>query len=84
MEQTLLFAYCECETLAITLARWPATPSSPRCAFSFSLLDRAERLLVEAQVSLKDFCNSLSYQWHFPELKVQRKNYIIFTSSLFN
>ena len=74
-EQSVLFTYCGCEALAITLARaelWPATPSSPRCEFYFSLLEWAERLLVEAQVSLKDFCNSLSYQWHFPEFKVQR------------
>jgi len=69
----VLFAYCGCEALAITLARaelWPATPSNPRCAFSFSLLDLAEGLLLEAQVSLKDFCNSLGYHWHFPEFKV--------------
>ena len=64
----VLFTSCGCEALAITLARAelrPATLSNPRCALSFSLLDRADGLLVESQVSLKDFCNSLSYHWHF-------------------
>ena len=34
-----MFTYCECEALGLTLARaelWPATPSNPRCAFSFA------------------------------------------------
>ena len=70
-----MFTYCECEALGLTLARaelWPATPSNPRCVFSFALLDRAERLMMEAQVSLKDFCGSLKFQWHSPKFKVTK------------
>ena len=40
MEHSILFVYCTCEALAITLARaelWPATPTSPKFAFSFAL-----------------------------------------------
>ena len=62
MEHSIFFVYCTCEALAITLVRaelWPATPTSPKFTFSFALLDWAESLLLEAQVSLKDFCSSL-------------------------
>ena len=46
--------------------------SSLRCAFSFSILDRAERLLSTSLIKrlLQQF---ESYQWHFPEFKVQIK-----------
>jgi hypothetical protein len=46
----------------VTLARahlWPASPSYPQYAFSFSLLDWAESLLLECQVALKDFCQAI-------------------------
>ena len=69
----ILFVYCICEALAITMARaelWPATPTSPKFAFSFALLDWAESLLLEAQVSLKDFCNSLKFRCHSQVNKV--------------
>ena len=73
MEHSILFVYCICEALAITMARaelWPATPTSPKFAFSFALLDWAESLLLEAQVSLKDFCNSLKFRCHSQVNKV--------------
>jgi hypothetical protein len=53
---------CDCEPLTVTLARahlWPASPSYPQYAFSFSLLDWAESLLLECQVALKDFCQAI-------------------------
>ena len=73
MEHSILFVYCLCEALAITMARaelWPATPTSPKFAISFALLDWAESLLLEAQVSLKDFCNSLKFRCHSQVNKV--------------
>ena len=62
IEHSIDFMCCDCEPLPLTLARaelWPATPSHPRLAFTFSLLDWAEALLLESQVALKDFCSSL-------------------------
>ncbi len=59
------FLCCDCEPLAVTLSRaklWPATPSNPRLAFSYGLLDLAEALLLECQVSLKDFSNALKFR----------------------
>jgi hypothetical protein len=44
---------------------WPATPTNPQYAFSFALLDWAEALLLECQVSLKDFCSALTFRAHF-------------------
>ena len=73
LEHQLLFITCSCELLSVTLARaelWPATPTNPRYAFSFTLLDWAEALLLESQVALKDFCKSLSFRCPFHLLKV--------------
>lgn len=53
---------CSCEPIAVTLARaelWPATPTNPRFAYTFKLLNWIEALMLECQVSLKDFCQSL-------------------------
>ena len=64
---------CECEPLALTLARaqlWPASPTYPRYAFSFSLLDWAESLLREFQVALKDFCHTLYFRCPFKILSM--------------
>lgn len=72
-EHKLLFMSCGCEPLAVTMARaelWPATPSNPRYAFSFSLLDWMEALLLEAQVSVKDFWNTLKFRCPFHLLGV--------------
>ena len=73
MEHKLQFACFHCEPLAITLARaelWPASPSNPHYAFSFALLDWAEALLLECQVSLKDFCNALKFMSTFQMSRV--------------
>lgn len=73
MEHKILFATCSCEPLPITLARaelWPATPHNPHFAFTFSLLDWAEALMLECQVALKDFCSSLKFRCPFNVLKV--------------
>ncbi len=67
------FTCCACEPLVVTLARarlWPATPSNPRFAFSFALLDLAEALLLECQVAIKDYCSALRFRNPFPEVKV--------------
>lgn len=73
MEHIIQFVYCSCEALAITLARaelWPATPVNPRYAFAFDLLNWAEALLLEAHVSLKDFCKSLRLRCPIQIIKV--------------
>ena len=67
------FIYCDCEPLAVLLVRaklWPATPHHPRFAFTFGLLDWAEALMLECQVSLKDFNNALKFRNPFCALKV--------------
>jgi len=73
MEHSIQFVHCNCEALAITLARaqlWPATPVNPQYAFTFDLLDWAEALLLEAHVSLKDFCKSLKLRCSIHIVKV--------------
>lgn len=58
------FVSCDCEPLAVILSRtklWPASPTNPRFAFSFALLDWAEALLLECQVALKDFSSALKF-----------------------
>lgn len=74
------FMSCGCEPLAVTMARaelWPATPTNPRYAFVFPLLDWAEALLLESQVSLKDFCNTLKYRCPFHLLKVNNRQHLL-------
>ena len=80
MEHTIEFVHCDCEPLAVTLIRakfWPATPHSPRLVFPFSLLDWAESLLLECQVSLKDFCTALYFRCPYPSPKAITVHYII-------
>ena len=45
----------------IQLNYWPATPSRPSIAFSFSLLDWLQALLLECQVPVQDFSNALEF-----------------------
>ena len=74
LEHKVQFISCGCESLAVTMTRaelWPATPTNPRCAFTFALLDWAEALLLEAQVSLQDFCKSLKFRCPFFSTKVE-------------
>lgn len=73
IEHKLHFTRCKCEPLAVTITRaqlWPATPTNPSYAFTFSLLDWAEALMLESQVALKDFCNTLKFKCPFHSLKV--------------
>ena len=58
------FMCCSCEGLSVTLARarlWPATPANPKLAFTFELLNLVEAMMLECQVSLKDFCEALKF-----------------------
>ena len=74
-EHKLQFTYCSCEPLPITMARanlWPASPSNPSYAFSFALLDWAEALLLECQVSLQDFCHALKFRSTFRTFEVSK------------
>ncbi len=73
-QHSINFASCGCEPLPVTLARaklWPATPHHPRMVFTFGLLDWVEALMLEAQVSLHDFCRSLTFRGGLKLLKVQ-------------
>ena len=82
MEHTIEFVHCDCEPLAVTLIRakfWPATPHSPRLVFPFSLLDWAESLLLECQVSLKDFCTALYFRCPCPSPKASITVHYIIT-----
>jgi hypothetical protein len=67
---------CKCEPVVSTMVRarlWPASPHRPQLAFTFELLDWAEALLLECQVSLMDFCKALCFKC--PHLVVKRKGY---------
>lgn len=73
MERMVSITCCDCEPLAVALVRarlWPASPRFPKYAFSFDLLDWAEALLLECQVSLKDFCNALYFRCPYSVDKV--------------
>lgn len=53
---------CSCEEEAVTLLRynlWPSSPKHPRLAFHTDLLRSLNGLLLECQVSVKGFCESL-------------------------
>lgn len=76
-EHAIEFMCCSCEPLAVTMARarlWPATPYNPRICFTFDLLDWAEALMLECQVSLKDFCASLCFKCPYLFEKVHHNN----------
>ena len=45
----------------IELGYWPATPSRPNLAFSFSFLDWMEALLLEAQVPSQGYCTAIEF-----------------------
>ena len=60
----LRVAFCHCEPDIVTLVQlnyWPATPSRPSIAFSFSLLDWLQALLLECQVPVQNFSNALEF-----------------------
>ena len=49
---------------------WPTTPSNPHMAFTFNLLDWAEALLLECQVSVQDLCKALYFKCPYKIFKV--------------
>ena len=54
--------FCKCKLDAhrlMELGYWPATPSCPMLAFSMSLIDWMEALLLECQVAVQDFTCAL-------------------------
>ena len=58
VEHTITLICCQCEAVAVTMARaqlWPATAQNPQLAFTFELLDWAKTLLYECQIAVKDF-----------------------------
>ena len=79
MEHKLQFFPCGCEPLAVTMTRaklWPASSTNPRFAFTFALLDWAEACLLEAHVSLQDFCNTLKFRCPFHNLRYDHYSFI--------
>ena len=68
-----MFATCACEPLVFTMVRarlWPS-PQRPRYGFSFEVLDWAEVLLLEAQVSVNDFCKAVNFRCYHNVMKVK-------------
>ena len=49
---------------------WPASPHCPQLAFTFSLMDWVEALMMECQVALKDFCAALYFKCPYVVKKV--------------
>ena len=71
-EHNILLICCQCEPVVVTMVRarlWLAAPQRPHLAFTFELLDWAEALLLECQVSLMDFCKALCFK--YPHLVVK-------------
>ena len=80
IEHEIFLVSCECESTAVTMTRarmWPASPLKPRLAFSFDLLNWAEALLLECQVSVNDFCKALNFKCPHLVFKVSIKVIII-------
>ncbi len=63
-------ATCACEPLVSTLVK-----ARRHLAFTFELLDWIEALLLEAQVSLNDFCKALRFKCHHVAAKVRFNSY---------
>jgi len=62
--RTLSVMFCPCESDVVKLIKlnyWPATPARPSIAFSFSLLDWLEALLLECQVALHDATEAIAF-----------------------
>ena len=62
--QDIEFPSCPCEGVVVNLIKfqyWPGSPANPLIAFSFSLLDMLEALLLECQVAVQDFTQAITY-----------------------
>lgn len=58
----VMVEYCACHTKVerlFQLGLWPATPSTPKLAFTTSLFDLIHSMTLECQVSLHDICRML-------------------------
>lgn len=58
----ITIAYCSCHNKLerlIQLRLWPATPTSPKLAFTFDLMELLHILILECQVSLHDAARML-------------------------
>ena len=56
------FATCTCEPLVATMVRAHIWPSSPQDVHNFDLLDWAEALLSECQVSVEGLCKAIQFR----------------------
>ena len=77
-EHNIKFTICACEPIVLTMMRahlWPSSPQRPHFGFSFEILDWAEALLLEAQISLNDFCKALYFKCHHIMTKVSNVSY---------
>ena len=80
VEHNVSLCCCECEPVAVTMARariWPASPQFPRLAFTFDLLDWLEALLLECQVSVKEFYGALLFKCPHLIKKVRECRFIV-------
>lgn len=60
----VVVSFCRCKTKVerlIELHLWPATPQSPRFAFTMELLDIIHAAMLECQVSLHHASGMLQY-----------------------
>ena len=76
-ERMVTVVSCDCEPFPVVLVRarvWPASPSFPKYAFTFCVLDWAEALLLECHVSLKDCCSALYFSCPYMVEKVKKKD----------
>ena len=55
-------AFCDCESIAVTLVRyqlWPASSCEPRLAFHMELMELLRSLMMKNQVSITGFYRAL-------------------------
>ncbi len=60
----LNISFCKCKNDSLRimeLGYWPASPSRPVLAFSFSFLDWLEALLLECQIAVNDYCDAVEF-----------------------
>ena len=60
--------FCQCVSDSATLVKlqlWPGSPTKPKVAFHFNLMDLAEKFLLESHVhvSLHKFCSSIEIEY---------------------
>lgn len=73
-QHTVLIIFCGCYSEIATLLylkMFPATPVNPKLAFTFKFLDLLQSLLLECQVSVKDFVDALDILTDTPFITVR-------------